>query len=172
MPLVLYMRVNKHRKWSLAETLGACTKGTFSNNTCIFDKVSHWGQISVLILQERLSFAFYQLSSEVKWCFGKLFTAEPHPCWWIPMACSSCKVKRQPETLHSLYPAPQGHSPLKSNLQLLLSPLAQSDQIHFLPVILLLLARAFIFLQLRQYKMKHLQSKAFFSFFNFHRNYV
>lgn len=139
MLLVLYMRVNKHRKWSLAETLGFYTKGTLSNNMYILDKVNHYVQINILILQERWSFAFYQLFSEVRWCFGKLSTAEPHPCWWIPMACSSCKVKRQPETLHSLYPAPQGHSPLKSNLQLLLSPLVHSDQIRFLPVILLLL---------------------------------
>lgn len=78
--------------------------------------------------------------SQTRWCFAGLPTAQPHHCWWIPMVRSSCKVKRRPETLHSLYSAPQGHNPLKSNLLVLLSPLLLPDRIHFLPVMLLLLA--------------------------------
>lgn len=89
-----------------------------------------------------LHFIGFKLLSGTRWCFARLPTAEPRHCWWIPMVCSSRKVKRQPETLRSLYSAPQGHSPLKGNLLLLLSPLLP-DLMRFLPVMLLLWACVF-----------------------------
>lgn len=123
--------------------LGINTKGTFNNQAYILvrklrssDKRQHF----LHALWTVLHFIAFKLLSGTRWCFAWLPTAEPRHCWWIPMVCSSRKVKRQPETLRSLYSAPQGHNPLESNLPLLLSPLLLPNQIRFLPVMLLLLA--------------------------------
>lgn len=136
---------NKMHVLKTKSEFGIYTKGKISNKAYILGKVRKpWSsdkrQCFLHVLWTVLHFIGFKLLSGMRWCFARLYVAEPWHCWSIPMECSSCKVKRQPKTLHSLYSAPQGHNPLKSNLLLLLSPLFLPDQIRFLPAMLLLLA--------------------------------